>query len=346
MIYNLAVMNRRTRSLGAAALLLLASAARAGAVTEAELAREARKQPVLHLDTNGLAYATVLVEAFSKRHPFVKIVRSFTPPAGWNPEPHFAGEDAEKRLDVKLGCQKPDLADWADRGWLARFDDLPNWKGAPHHLENDPRWTYLLGAPAVLFYDPAKIPDAEAPRSYEELTGPRWTGKVAFRNPKMGTSGAFLAEFMRAARGGLDWYERLGRNKARMTDTGAEVLKLVADEGFIGVSRDVELLGNAKRFKTVMAADETPYQFQFGLISANAPHPAAARLFMNWALSAEARGLLESRGYSVGRRQREHLARPKVWMMDNRALRAAHAARLDEAVTLYHAGAASAAKAR
>ncbi len=332
-------------ALGFAAISL---AAPAWCATEAELVEKARQETVLNIGSNQLAYGALLVESFAREYPWLQVRHdTFGPVDTDAAEAGFKTQNPDKSFDVVMRCQEPHLADWVDRSWLARLDDIPNWKKRPAHLEDDARYVYFLGAPHVLLYNSRLVPDEWAPRTYAELVEPRWKDKVALRSPLMGNSGAFLVEFILGTRGNLDWYTQLGRNHALVTDTFKELFNSVQrGERSVAVARDVEWLSVPKTAETQdvkmrFAEDELPYQYQLALVNAKAPHPYAARLFMNWLLSERVQEILANAGYSVADRQKAHLARPHVWQLDVQRQRKGHDARLQEAVKNLREGGAA-----
>lgn len=309
-------------------LLLVVSitALPARAATEAELVEAAKKDPVLHLVTNGLSYGDVLQAEFIKKYPFVRVKRSRFPAT--NARFYFYGlftaENPELRADVVFRCQDRDILDWKESGWLADLSNLPNWGLREGALEDDKSYVYFIGAPHVVFYNPKHTKEADLPSSLEELTGPKWQGKVTLRNPQSGSSGAFLVHYIQGTRGHLNWYARIAENKAFVAQTGYSAHALVQKGKYpLGISRDVEVIGFATDYrnrekkkstlKFKLLEKDLPYQYQLGMVNAHAPHPAAARLFFNYALSEEARGHLAKAGFSVGPARAEQLKRPNIW---------------------------------
>jgi ABC-type Fe3+ transport system substrate-binding protein len=295
------------------------------AVTEPELEELAKKEGKLHLATNGLGYGDLLLEEFRKRYPYLKVNHTVFEAAG--PRYFFYGlmEAAkdEKRADVVLRCQDRDLLEWKDSGWLADLSDLPNWENRPRVLEDDKGYVYFLGAPHVVFWNPAKVKESDLPKSYDELLDPKWKGKVAVRSPLRGNSSAFFAHYIQDTRGNLDWFQKLGANKAFVGQSGFTTHLAVQNGKFpIGLSRDVELIGFARDLKKQgkksklmykVMEGESPYQYQLALVNKTAPNSAAAKLFVNWLLKKETMALLEKAGYSVGERRAAQMQHKKVW---------------------------------
>lgn len=336
-------------------LLFLLMATNARAVTEEELLEAAKRDPVMNLSTNMLRYGDVLLAEFQKRYPFVKVSRNRYPAtdARFYFYGLFTGERENLRADVIFRCQDRDIQDWKASGWLADLSDLPNWQKRQGDLEDDSKYLYFVAAPHVIFYHPKVIKEADLPKSLEELTQPAWKGKISMRNPTAGSSGAFLTHYIEGTRGNLEWYAKMGENKAFVGHTGFSVHEAVQNKkSVIGISRDVEVLGFAgdllerKKKKSVLKykilEGDLPYQFQLAMMNAHGPHPASARLFLNWALSDEARAHLEKAGYSVNERRASQQSHPHIWKwkIADSADPVAYEAKLAKAVRLLKQGGA------
>lgn len=307
-------------------LILFSAALSAQAATEAELVEAAKKDPVLHLVTNGLSYGDVLQAEFKKKYPFIQVKRTRFPATGARFYFYglFTAENPEFRADVVFRCQDRDILDWKESGWLADLSDLPNWSQREGALEDDKSYVYFIGAPHVLFYNPKFTKEADLPASLEELTEPKWRGKVALRSPLAGSSSAFLVQYVQGTRGNLKWYAQMAENRAFVGQTGYSVHARVQKGKIpLGLSRDVEVIAFATDYlnrekgksslKYKLLEKDLPYQYQLGMMNAHAAHPAAARLFFNYVLSAEARAHLEKAGFAVGERRAEQLKRPHIW---------------------------------
>lgn len=288
-------------------------------LTEAELVEQARKEGKLNLATNTLGYGDLLSKAFEKKYPFLKINRTRFAMAEERYFNYHLMEmnDESRRADVVLRCQDRDLLNWLELDWAADLSELPNWENRPKVLEDDNRYVYFMGSPHVVFYNPAKIKEADLPRTYDELLEPKWKKKVALKSPYAGSSGAFLAQYVRANRD-HDWFLRLGANKPYVGSSGKLVDKQVLSGAYpVGLARDVEVktFGRSK-LKYKLLEGKIPYQYQLAVVNKKAPNSAAARLFANFVLSPEAVALLESEGYSVGKVRAEQAANREFWEWD------------------------------
>jgi iron(III) transport system substrate-binding protein len=243
--------------------------------------------------------------------------------AGQSGFDEFESSDSQERIDVMLRCQDIDLMKWKGMGWLAKIDDLPNWKLRPKHLEDDNRYVYFIGSPHVIAYNPEKIQESELPKTYEELLDSKWKDKLVMRNPLAGNSPAFFVQFIKQKHGGLDWFKKFGANAPFIAASGVMVHESIQKgPRSVALSRDLEVITfNARtkgtKLKYYYMENDLPYQYQLALMNSKAPHKASAKLFLNWLLSAEAREVMEKNGFSVGDRQATALKKQTTfqWQM-------------------------------
>ena len=318
--------------------------AQAADLDEKQLVAEAKKDPVLNLATNGLSYPDVLKAAFLKKYPFIKISHVYLANTSGAIkiedfyESLFIGSDRNKLMDVVMRCQEPTFQYTVDSNWLMPLSDLPEWANRPvTSYGKDNRYVNFIGAPHGFVYNADLLKEADLPKSYEELLDSKWKGKVGLRSPLKGNSGAFLVEYIYNTFGNLSWYAGMAKNKAYMSQSGRDLHSMVSSGKYVlAVSRDVEWLRQHTRFpnlKFKFFESTLPFQYQIAMINANAPHPAAAKLFMNFVLK-EGIDALDKEGFSVSARQAAHKKHAAgIWELPPTAI-PAHKARLQEAVRL------------
>jgi iron(III) transport system substrate-binding protein len=256
----------------------------------------------------GKVYADVFTQGFKKKYPDIKV--SYTGMNGFESIPKIQRERAAGiyNWDVYLGgtpsilstlkpagafaplkaVLRPDIVD--DKNWRGGFD--AGWE------DNDKKFTYAydftVSAPAYVNWDVVKPEDF---KSFKDLLKPEFAGKVVWDDPRRGgpglnTGAMFITNF------GEDFLAKLtGSQKIAYTNNGRQIAEWVVRGKYpIGLSagsQNLELYwkqGLGKNVKPFMG-DITKMNGGpgFGCVALmdRAPHPNAAKLYLNWLLSQE-----------------------------------------------------------
>jgi iron(III) transport system substrate-binding protein len=175
--------------------------------------------------------------------------------------------------------------------------------GGKYYRTFDP--IYTLG------YNTALVNADDAPTTWKDLLGERWSKKLGIAQVGAGGSALALTRFQRAVLG--DDYLREYSRSARVFDSlGAELDALARGEieaGTVVVSSvNIAVNENAPVAFVVPAEGVTAYDYYTGVAS-SATNTAAAQVFMNWNLSQRGQQIFSDMGeYSV----RSDIAAPHV----------------------------------
>ncbi len=213
-------------------------------------------------------------------------------------------ERANPQADIWFGGPDTILSRGAAEDLLASY--RPSWAD---HLPLESRhagdlYFGLYRAVPVLLYNSAAIPEAEAPRDWEDLLDPRWRQKVVIRDPlasgTMRTAfGLILARSVAetgSEEAGLDWLRRLDAQTSDYVQNPALLFeKIIRQEGLVTIWEltDALLLGqrNAPVSYRFPSSGTPVIDDAIGLV-AGAPHGEAARDFIDWVGGEEALGLV------------------------------------------------------
>ena len=165
-------------------------------------------------------------------------------------------------------------------------------------------WLPYTGIMNVLVVNTQLVPAGRMPKGWADLTDPWWKGKVSSATPdKSGSSYMQLSNVLLAFKDkGWDVYEGILANFFISTSSGA-VPKYVNDgEALVGIT----LEDNAYRYVQGGGPVKIVYPVE-GVIAApdgiamvkGAPHPEAAKKFIDWCLSPSAQNFLVDK---MGRR--------------------------------------------
>ncbi|REJ33202.1 MAG: thiamine ABC transporter substrate-binding protein [Bacillota bacterium] len=217
-----AVLRSRRLLVLAAVLLSLAGAALAGG----QAAQAAEQRLVVYTyDSFAAGPAQAIKEGFEALHPDVEVVFLAPGDAGETlarviAELHAGGSDA----DVLMGLGDTQLPRALDHGVFMPLDRslLPNLAKVPAHLDFDETGHVVPfdHGYVTIIYDSRVLSEDELPRTLEDLTDPRFRGRLIAIDPRTGSTGhAFLmwtiAEY--GDPGYLEFWERLAPSLLTVT---------------------------------------------------------------------------------------------------------------------------------
>ena len=142
----------------------------------------------------------------------------------------------------------------------------------------------------IMIYQTKAIPPHQVPRNWDALIDPKWKGHVAVGHPAFS---GFFGQFVLAMRKlyGWEFFEKLAANKPRIGRSGNDPLTMLnAGECMIGtgpLSTTVQNIDKGNPVNFVYPTDGTLLCVGPSAVLAQAPRPNAARLFLEWLLSAD-----------------------------------------------------------
>jgi iron(III) transport system substrate-binding protein len=284
-------LNRRAM-LVSAGMLMTAMPFRARAAITPELIEAARKEGSLtwyiaQVDTQT---AEAMGRAFTARFPgvTVSVIRT-------------TGQVAYERLlqDLKNGAPQCDVfssTDVSQYPALKKRSALANYtpQGASTLLPAfeqvaDPGYMYPSSATAhLLIYNSMQVKPADAPKTWPDLLEPRWKGRVATGHPAFsGCTGIWVLALTKAY--GWGYFEKLAKNNPRVGRSGNDPVTLInAGECLVGPAPGntaFQQVDKGNPIVPVYPADGATLCLGPSSVMASAPHPNAARLFMEWLMS-------------------------------------------------------------
>ena len=165
---------------------------------------------------------------------------------------------------------------------------------------SDPGHYYITTASRYfMIYNTKQVPAAEAPKSWTDLLDPKWKGRVAFGHPAFsGCTGTLVATLRKTY--GWEYFEKLAKNKPRIGRSAVDPVTLItAGECLVGPASAATAytsLDKGNPLGVVHPADGLVVCIAPSAIPANAPHPNAARLFVEWMLSERYSRLMAADG--------------------------------------------------
>ena len=273
--------------------------ARADAALEASARREATLTwYVAQLDTET---AELFGRKFTAAYPgiSVEVIRT-------------TGQVAFQRLSMDIKNQTPhcDVFSATDvshmpvlkeRSALMQFtpDDTAGMR-PQFRAASDPGWYYVTNAGRwVLIRNRDKVSPDAAPKSWTDLLDPRWKGQLSVAHPAFSGGAGVWALAMQKLYG-WDFFKALAKNNPRIGRSTQDTVTLLsggecmvgptwAPGAYRGVDKGNPIAIDQPRDGVVVMVFPSA-------IPAHAPHPNAARLFMEWLLSREYSQLIAADG--------------------------------------------------
>jgi iron(III) transport system substrate-binding protein len=292
-------MTRRTAVAGLATL----AAARPARSDETSLVADAKAEGTLTWYSAQVDAQTseTLGRTFTKRYPGVDVAVIRT-----------TGQVAYQRLlmDIKNRTPNCDVFSATDishlpilkeKGELTEYKPTNAASLLPAFQSlSDPGWSYITNASRYfLIYNQDLVKPEDAPKSWLDLLDPRWKGRVATGHPAFsGCTGTWAVGVRKLY--GWDYFEKLAKNNPRVGRSAVDPNTLInAGECLVGVGAANNVYASMDKGNPLM-----PVHPSDGLvlcvtpsgIPAHAPHPHAARLYMEWLLSQDYGRLIAADG--------------------------------------------------
>ena len=164
----------------------------------------------------------------------------------------------------------------------------------------------LQQAREAIIWNKTLVKDADAPKEWADLFDPRWKGKISVNTPWRSISVQQMFAYWEDI-GIKDAAERMNANEVRFFEGSSGVIQAVI-RGDVAVAHitDIPLnsmLDDGAPLGFVYPKSGTTTSDAFAGVSAKAPHPNVARVFVNWLMSkAGQTELVEQGGLSVTRK--------------------------------------------
>ena len=221
-------------------------------------------------------------------------------------QPDGASQDEINAANDLAGTERaPDVFDLGQSVALANTDmfapyQVETWDEIPESFK-DPEgaWVNDYGGYMSIGYDSAVVPEVT---SLADLLGPEFKGKVALNGDPTQAGAAFSGVMMAAiANGGsaddiapgVDFFTELKKAGNFLT---VDPESATIEQGTTPVVIDWDYLGaaaavNVDTWKTVVPSEAVVAGYYYQAINADAPHPAAARLWQEFLYSNEGQNL-------------------------------------------------------
>ena len=197
-----------------------------------------------------------------------------------------------RAADVINSSDASHFISWKKNGWLAPFvsEDIARYFPAEFRDPDGLFATSRIWLSSIA-YNTNLVKPEDAPKSFADLLGPRWAGKMVKGHPAY--SGTIMtATFETVRELGWDYLDKLSKQRVMQVQSSTDPPKklslgeraVMADGNEYGI---VLLKEAGQPVEPVYPAEGTPTISGPTGIFASAPHPNAARLFQAWLHSRE-----------------------------------------------------------
>src|ERR1700761_7205714 len=156
---------------------------------------------------------------------------------------------------------------------------------------SDPGFSYITNAARYfLVYNTDHVKPEDVPRAWTDLLDPKWKGRVATGHPAFsGCTGTWALAIKKVH--GWGFFEKLASNAPRIGRSAVDPMTLItAGECLVGVgsaNNAYATIDKGNPIGIVHPSDGLVLCVTPSAIPAHAPHPTAAKLFMEWLLSPD-----------------------------------------------------------
>lgn len=172
------------------------------------------------------------------------------------------------------------------------------WDGKLPLTDKERQVLTFTATPSQPFLINTQMVKKEELASYQGLLNPKWTEKIIWQDPTISGSGAtfFLVAAHRIL--GLDYFKELAKLKPAFTrDQRLQVEWITRGKYPIGIGASADNIGEFTKagapIEEITPKEGTYLSSSGGniMLLPNAPHPSAARIFINWMASKEAQDI-------------------------------------------------------
>ena len=269
------------------------------------LEREARKEgEVVWYAAMASDRATELIRAFESKYSFLKV--RFQPGGASRQLDQLLVEHRSKkhRADI-INTRRSFVGVMAKNGAIARYRTPLRVSLRDGFTDKEGYVNGIYAQPRVFLFNSRMVPRDKAPKSFEDLLDPQWKDKLGMDTTDYDWIAALIDYYGRS--NAVEFAGKLSKQQLNMR-RGPTLLAQLAVAGEFPIVIDafpeeVLQLKNAKApvdftFSEPFVAVKTPTTVS---ISAGAPHPNAAALFVDFLLSKPGQEIMASQGRWVSR---------------------------------------------
>ncbi len=206
--------------------------------------------------------------------------------------------------DVFITFPDERIVEGVKAGWMAEWTP-PELSNFPPAINEDNKLFTLQYAREAIIWNKTLVKPADEPKEWTDLFDPKWKGKVGMNPPWRSVSIQQVVAFWED-KGIANPAEKLKANEVRFFEGSGGIIQAVV-RGDVRIAELTDLplnplLEDGAPVGFVYPASGTTLSANKAFVAAKAPHPNAARVFMNWLMTKEGQESLQQYcGLSVTR---------------------------------------------
>ena len=243
----------------------------------------------------------ILAQAFNKKYPEIKvqIVRAGSLKILQRLEGEL--EAGALEADVVHTLYPPGFIQLKKNDHLASYviKDVNHYPDDPDYIDTDNKWSTLRVVGNAIAYNPKVLGDVPPPKEWEDLLDPMYKGMLASASPTYGGT-QFLQYFMWLEKYGGDFITKLAQQDLQMVEShGALSSLIITGERAIAVEMNDYQVWSDKYIKGAPVDYVYPTENVLVVpgnvaVLKKAPHPNAARVFIDWLTSKEGQKVIQT----------------------------------------------------
>jgi ABC-type Fe3+ transport system substrate-binding protein len=257
-----------------------------------------------------LLYTTHIVDQIVR--PLIKGFQSYVPGIdvkyvradGLSLTVRLTNEARANRVQSDIWCLVDSVGPVLQNGFAAEFE-VPSAKGLPQALV-DPkhRWVATNLGVRSAAYNTQLVPKESAPRSYQDLLDPRWKGKIVWNPKSMTGAWGFIATVIKSMgdEQGMNYLRKLAKQDVVPLPIAIRAVldRVIGGEYAIGLEMNnthaaiSEAQGAPVKWVPLDPVSET---IQVAGVTKGAPHPNAAKLFIDFMVSRTGQEIFRDNDY-------------------------------------------------
>ncbi len=281
-----------------AALASLPDPARAQTAQESALEAARKEREVVWYTAMNIPDAEPVRKLFEEKYPYLNLTILRQP--GEKIRTRILTETRAGRFfwDV-VSFNHLDMDVLNQEGLLASYASPETRSGFPKGaVDPEGRWAAIYVRQYVIGYNTRSVPRSEAPKSWQDLLQAKWKEKFAMDESEVEWYAAML-DYLGGEKG-LDFMRALARQNPQLRRGHSLLSKLLVAGDFplalVHAAEMEEAMRNGAPVDWVTTLDPIVTSPSQVAVSSRAPHPHAARLFVDFLLSARGQILIRERG--------------------------------------------------